>query len=264
MLAALSTGKKENGRWDSAIKLAAVFLSLSAITLSGCDEIEIGRVKKQVYKRTAHRYTQKYIEVNGRRYLNPHYSSPNKPYSKPYCPDGRCPNMHGQSSKNLPYGQPPFDLPLPDREKNWGGGSCYHASMVMCLRWQGLNEIAAEWRRRYSGGASIGDIIRICESFGLDYAYTSSERNVAFLEWCSRTRRGAAIEYYPNHAICFCGFKTDSTGNEVATLLDNNRPNSYIHVPKNQFIREWIGYGSRAITPVYSPAPPVVYASIFD
>jgi hypothetical protein len=254
LLRILSSGKKEDSRCNS-IRVIAVFLSLSAIMFSGCDEIEIGRVKKQVYKRTAHRYTQKYIEVNGRRYLNPHYHSSNKPY----CPDGRCPNMYGRSSANLPYGQPPFDLPSSDREENWGGGSCYHASMVMCLRWQGLNDIAAEWRKRYSGGASIGDIIRICESFGLDYAYTSSNRNVAFLEWCSRTRRGAAIEYYKNHAICFCGFKKDSTGTEIAVLLDNNRPRSYIHVPKNQFINNWIGYGSRAITPVYSPAPPVVY-----
>ncbi len=149
---------------------------------------------------------------------------------------------------------PPMDLPRSLREQNWGGGSCVHASTVMCLRWQGLEDVAAMWRRTYSGGESLSGLLAKLERNGLRYAYTG--RDPAFLEWASRTRRGAVIFYFPNHSICFAGYSADG---RTAILLDNNRIGQFLSVPKDEFVRSWQGYGGVAVTPVYSPEPPAPY-----
>jgi hypothetical protein len=144
---------------------------------------------------------------------------------------------------------PPMDLPREFRCANYAGGSCMHASLISVLRWQGLDSIADYWRHNYYGGAAVTDLARIGERLGLDYAFTM-QGDVSFLEWASRTRRGAAIHYKPNHACTFCGFVGDQ-----AVVLDNNSPRRLEYIDRDQFIRSWKYYGGMALTPVYRPPP---------
>jgi len=148
---------------------------------------------------------------------------------------------------------PPVDPAVDQREPNYAGGSCMHASLVTCFRWQGLHTMADWWRDNQSGACSVPGLARIAESRWpkLRYAYTSSG-DAEFLAWCSRTRRGAAIHYYPGHAVTFAGFTTDGH----AALIDNNRVERFIYIPKAEFVAKWQGYGGFALVPVYSPTPP--------
>jgi hypothetical protein len=74
---------------------------------------------------------------------------------------------------------------------------------------------------------------------------------MAFIDWACRTRRGAAITYYSNHAINIVHCDA-----EKVLLLDNNRTSQYISVSRADFASRWAGYGGDAITVVYQPAPP--------
>lgn len=185
---------------------------------------------------------------------------------EPGCPDGQCPNgacpllddqpyapiYNPLDCDNCPYEVKSLaDIPQPWREHNWGGGSCMYASLVPILRWQGRFEDAEKIRRSYSGGQSVDGLAVICNRMGLKFAYTNTG-DAGFLEWCSSTRRGAAIHYFPNHAVTFCGFE-----DAQAVLIDNNRPKDYIRIPKATFISRWRGYGGRALTVVYTVPPPL-------
>lgn len=149
-----------------------------------------------------------------------------------------------------------MDLPLDLRTKNWGGGSCVHASTVNLLRWQGQDEMADWWRKTYIGGEYADRLIQRLESAGLRYAYTT-KGDFEFLKWCCRTRRGAGIFYKPSHSINCVGIDQ-----QYVYLLDNNATNypeqkgHYEQVPVQQFVSSWKGYGGFAWTLVYSPPPP--------
>lgn len=162
------------------------------------------------------------------------------------CPDGQCPRDYSAWRDVAP-----MDLPIELRCENYAGGSCSHAALISVLRWQGLDAIADQWRKTYAGAAGVTDLARHAETLKLRYAYTT-RGDEAFLQWASDTRRGAAIHYFPNHAITFCGY--DASGQAV--LLDNNRVQSYIRVPKGEFVRAWKSYGGCALTVVYQPPPP--------
>jgi len=154
-----------------------------------------------------------------------------------------------------PYAdRPPVDLPTELRQANYAGGSCMHASLITILRWQGLDELADYWRRNYSGAASVQDLAAIGNRLGLRYAWTTTG-DAAFLEWCSQTRRGAAIHFKPAHACSFFGY-VKRGGREFAVICDNNHPDRLEYWPKEKFLRAWRSYGGRALTPVYSPWPP--------
>lgn len=169
------------------------------------------------------------------------------------CPDGQCPHNASETTAQNPYvAVPPVDLPLALREKNYKGGSCVHASTEMILRWQGMEDLAAWWRQTYAHGEHASGLISKCEKAGLRYAYTTKGEE-GFLDWCSRTRRGAVIFYKPSHSICFFGYTPDG---KQAILLDNNRIQEHEYVDRETFIRKWKGFGGFALTPVYSPAPP--------
>lgn len=186
----------------------------------------------------------------------------------PCCPDGPCrPDGSAWQPTVCRAGQlawafedrlkgddviPPMDLPPELRERNYSGGSCVHASTIMVLRWQGMEELADWWRQTYAHGESSSGLIGKADKAGLAFAYTL-EGDEQFLDWVSSTRRGATIFYYPNHSICFNGF-TDH--GQTAVLLDNNRIDRYITLPRAEFLRAWRGYGGFAFTPVGSPAPP--------
>ena len=147
------------------------------------------------------------------------------------------------------------DLPAEIRTRNYKGGSCVHASFITCLRWQGLDDWADWWHEHHAYGEGISGLVGKANRAGLKIAYTD-DGETSFLEWCSRTRRAAVIFYKPNHAINFVRFEAMG-GREVAVLLDNNRIKEYEIVEKQTFLSRWRGFGGTALTPVYSPAPPL-------
>lgn len=153
---------------------------------------------------------------------------------------------------------PWMNLPRPLREWNWGGGSCVHASTVHSFRWMHKPELAAWWRKTYSGGESAHGLTSKLNKAGVRY-YCTTSGDPAVLEYCSATRRGAVIFYYPNHSITFAGYARKD-GEDWAVLLDNNRIDRFIWVPKKQFLREWRGYGGFALTPLFSPTPRIPVA----
>lgn len=179
--------------------------------------------------------------------------------------DPRAPPPIDSAFAAIYSGEPPtgtaqgvtMDLPPALRQENWGGGSCVHASTVSLLRWQGQHAMADWWRAQYSGGEYAGRHAKRLEAAGLRYAYTWSG-DVAFLEWCVRTGRGAGIHYKTRHAINLTGLDA-----EYAYLLDNNatdypeRHGTYERVPRATFERRWKERGGIAWTLVYTPPPPI-------
>jgi hypothetical protein len=161
------------------------------------------------------------------------------------CPDGTCPQP--QLIESL------ADIPPQMRQPNWapnGFGSCVHASTITILRWQGQYHLAEWWRNTYSSGEYANRLIARMNAAGLRYAY-EKDGDIRFLEWCSRNRLCAGIFYFPRHAVNLVDL------NEThAVLLDNNRTGEYIHIPRDEFIRNWRGYGGFAWTVCYATPPP--------
>jgi hypothetical protein len=162
-----------------------------------------------------------------------------------------------------------LDLPPELRTRNWGGGSCVHASTTNLLKWMELYELAAWWRNTYSGGEYDTRLIARMEQAGLRYAYVHGgvdrdgngvDDYEDFLEWCTRTRRGAGIFYKPMHSINCVGMDE-----QYVYLLDNNATNypeqygHYERVPRREFFRKSREYGSFAWTLIYDPTPPRPY-----
>jgi hypothetical protein len=142
------------------------------------------------------------------------------------------------------------------REWNWGGGSCVHASNVMGLRWSNLLEMADWWRKTYSGGESYSGLTSKLKKAKIPF-YSTYNGEVDVLERCTAERRGAVIFYYPNHSILFCGFSPDG---KDAYVLDNNRIEEFIKIPRATFVKNWRGYGGVAIVPTAGfPPPPLPY-----
>lgn len=156
-----------------------------------------------------------------------------------------------------PPEMPWMNLPRELREWNWGGGSCVHASMVHNFRWQGRPELATKWRKTYSGGESSYGLRAKLDHAGIQYCSTETG-DVKFLDWCSRSRRGAVIFFFPNHSINFCGY-SNIGGQDMAMLLDNNRIEHFLQVPKDSFITSWRGYGGFALSPTLAPSPRLPY-----
>lgn len=159
-----------------------------------------------------------------------------------------------------------LDLPQELRTKNWGTGSCVHASNVNLLKWMELYDLAAWWRKTYSGGEYDTRLVSRLEQAGLRYAFIHGgvDRNgngrddgEEFIEWTVRTRRGCGIFYKPQHSINLVGLDS-----QYAYLLDNNatdypeRVGHYERVPRAEFFRKWRGFGGFAWTLVYDPTPP--------
>lgn len=202
---------------------------------------------------------------------------------------------------------PAADLPLDLRVKNWigtndrgsRGGSCFWASMWMCIRASGRIDIeqllAENLGNGFEGPEHLLSMCRKLDSIGVPFVATE-DGDIRLLEEASRTRRWTSIAYYPGHAICFVGFYTlndaaiyelanagvpivtgsnsqqhwryatprdlaDLRGQEVAILLDNNFPDKYIVVePRQRFEVSWIErYDGIAVTPWLSPIMPHTY-----
>lgn len=136
------------------------------------------------------------------------------------------------------------------RERNYKGGSCVHASWVVSLRMQGLEDWADWWRANYAYGEYPKRLAARADRAGLKYAYTL-RGDADFLDWCSRTNRPATIGYFWRHSINFICFEGGQ-----AKLLDNNRTHKYLWVPRGEFLRRWRGYGGWAVVPIAEPVPP--------
>lgn len=156
-------------------------------------------------------------------------------------------------AREIPAMNPPYEM----RQKNWvrnGSGSCFHASIISVMRWQSLNELADYWRRTYGSGEYAENLCKKLEREQVRFAATLNG-DVAFLEWCTRTRRGAAIPYFPKHAVTLV-----ELNEHQAVLLDNNHTEKYIPIPRETFIRNWRDlYGGCAITVVYAPPAPLLH-----
>jgi hypothetical protein len=154
---------------------------------------------------------------------------------------------------------PPANLPLGLRQENWadrnGSGSCVIASSIYHFRWQNQEQLATYFRRSYAGGQTATSIREKWRAAKIPFVSTESG-DPDFLEWASRTRRGAIIWYFPSHCVHFCGYGIVD-GQEVALLCDNNRVRNYIRIPKREFLANWRGYGGFACTALLPPAPPL-------
>jgi hypothetical protein len=152
---------------------------------------------------------------------------------------------------------PTVNLPMALRQKNWLGpkqqGSCVHASMIMLMRWQGHLKLADWWRQNHGDGEWEEDLMRKFNSAGVRYASTENKRDVRFLEWACQTRRGCGVTCMGGrHMVCLVHFD-----NQWAGILDNNRIEKIKWMPRETFLSEWYNSNSWAITPVYTPAPPL-------
>lgn len=155
------------------------------------------------------------------------------------------------SSPPVMLGKIPLaDIPVSLRTRNYAGGSCYHAATGDVLTAQDRPKTAEWWCAKYRGGETTVGIVAKANREGLRVAYTSNG-DASFLDWCSRTRRPAAIYYYSSHAVTFLGFDQG-----YAVLINNNSPSREVRIPKAEFLSRWRGYGGDAVTVVYSPILP--------
>ncbi|PQO35332.1 hypothetical protein DTL21_10935 [Bremerella cremea] len=162
--------------------------------------------------------------------------------------------------------RPPADVPFPLRVKNYWGGSCYHASTQVALRWADQGAIADNWRQSFGRAASTWDIAEVLDHYGIPYkrtqhrGYGAKENgDIAVLNYAHDHRLVAAITYFSNHAISFLGW-VQKDNVDMACLLDNNRINGFIFVEKQRFLWNWRNtYSGGAIVPLVDPPPPKPY-----
>lgn len=161
--------------------------------------------------------------------------------------------------------RPPADVPFPLRVKNYAGGSCYHASTQVALRWADQGAIADNWRKNFGGGASTSKIASVLDHYGIPYKRTylvgrgpNESADISILNYAHDHRLVAAIHYFTNHAISFLGW-VRKDGQDMACLLDNNRTAGFIFVPKREFLVRWKNYGGGAIVPLVDAPPPKPY-----
>lgn len=148
---------------------------------------------------------------------------------------------------------PAVDIPREFRQRNWGSGSCVHASFIMLLRAQRKFELAEWWRQNNEGGEWPEDMAAKLDAKGVRYAYTAGKGDVKFLDWAVKTHRGCGVTVRAgSHMIILIHFDKKWAG-----LIDNNSPEEIIWVPRKAFIAEWLNSNSWAITPIYRPGPPM-------
>lgn len=158
---------------------------------------------------------------------------------------------------------PTVNLPLSLRQQNWlgnkGEGSCVHATMINLFRWQGRYWMAAHWRQTYGNGESAdatwdprSNLADKLTREGVRFAYTT-DGDEAFLRWACGTRRGCGVTVLGGrHMVALVHYD-----DEWAGILDNNDISQIIWVPRETFLAEWKNSNGWAVTPVYTPAPPL-------
>lgn len=147
------------------------------------------------------------------------------------------------------------NIPAAWRRKNWIGnrneGSCVHTAMVHLLHWQGEHAAADRWQQQYANGENAEGLAAKLEAAGMRFGETRTG-DVSFLEWCIRTRRGAAVVIQKGaHMVNLVGL--DRTH---AQILDSNSPERIQPWPREKFLTEWQQAGGWAVTPVGVPSAP--------
>lgn len=168
---------------------------------------------------------------------------------------------------------PAANVPSVLRYKNWpdskGSGSCVIASSCSAFEWGNRPDLAQKFRKNYAGGQTENSILQKYADNKIRFVVTKDPKIVEreggyrygdpkILELCSETRRACIIWYFPNHCVTFVGF-SQWQGQEVAWLLDNNRKERFIPIPKGQFLTEWRGFGGFAAIPWLTPAPSIPF-----
>lgn len=154
--------------------------------------------------------------------------------------------------------EPTINLPPSLRQHNWVGnqneGSCVHATTIMLFRYQRQYALANLWRKSYENGETFSGLTAKMEANGVKWAGTYDENRVSFLEWAMRTRRGCMVTTMGGaHMILLVHLDKD-----VAGVIDNNSPEKVIWKSRTQFLAEWNESNSWALTPVYTPPPPLL------
>ena len=168
---------------------------------------------------------------------------------------------------HLIYAYPGYQVEMPTvnleqafQQENWRGpqreGSCVHASMIMLFRWQGREDLADKWLRTYSDGEWAENLAAKFDAEGVQYAYTQGQYDVSFLEWACNTRRGCGVTVKGGvHMVNLVHLDAKWAG-----LLDNNDIGEIKWVPRETFLSEWFNSDSWAVTPVYTPPPPLPFS----
>lgn len=158
---------------------------------------------------------------------------------------------------------PTVNLPRSLRQENWpdsnNEGSCVHATIVNLFRWQGRPNMANYWRHTYEGPEAADwewdpddNLADKLTREGVRFAYTT-KGDVGFLEWACNTRRGCGVTVMGGlHMVALVHFDEEWAG-----ILDSNDPSEIIWVPRASFVSEWQNSNGWAVTPVYTPAPPL-------
>lgn len=152
--------------------------------------------------------------------------------------------------------RPAANIPTALRQSNWHGprgqGSCVHAAMISLFRWQGRLKTADYWRRTYGDGEWPENLAARFDREGIRYAYVTNG-DVRFLEWACRTRRGCGITVLGGaHMVTLVHFD-----DKWAAILDNNKVERFIWVPRETLIAEWKASNGWAVAPIYTPAAPL-------
>lgn len=161
-------------------------------------------------------------------------------------------------TKVWPIGYSDSEIKIPQaiKQRNWGGGSCVHASMMVLFRWQGHPEIAKMWGQKYSGGERWWGLEDKLRKEKIPFASTVGRYDVGFLERAISTRRGciAVVTVYEpgDHMVTL----TELTDTQVG-YVDSNDVSRVIHMPRDQFLEMWRTAGSWACTPMFAPPPPL-------
>lgn len=153
--------------------------------------------------------------------------------------------------------RPQLVIPQSWRVHNWlgpkGEGSCVHATMTMLFYGQGKTAFAEYYRKHMGDGEWDVDLAKKLDAMGVKYAYTSEKGDVKFLEWACRTHRGCGVTVMGGkHMVLLCHLDKQWAG-----IIDNNYERKVKWVPRQTFISEWLNSNSWAITPTYTPQPPV-------
>jgi hypothetical protein len=147
---------------------------------------------------------------------------------------------------------PVCNTPLELRVKNYKGGSCVHSSTGSSFNFDHEYALQHFWNTTYSGGESYNGLTSKLRKNNIPF-YSTANGDVSVLERATAERRMAVIFYFTNHSINCVGIDKS-----YAYLLDNNRVNEWIVVPRATFERNWRGYGGVAVVPqVGVPLPPI-------
>jgi hypothetical protein len=155
---------------------------------------------------------------------------------------------------------PPFEIRQSNRRGPKGEGSCVHASLVSMLNWQNQFELSNWWWNNYGDGEWTDQLKRRLDAAEVPYAFTE-KANIKILDDAHASRRGAIIWWKPSHCCTFVGWAKDRNGKEYAAILDNNKTQSFEYVERNQFHKQWAGYGGFALTTLYDPPAAPIWKS---